>query len=471
MEDYLGKWVEYAGKNWRDWTPIGTIEDNVELPFSGTFDGNGKAISGILIISNSDHHFQGLFGHVVNGVVKNVGVVNLDIAGYNQVGGVVGHLESGSVDNCYSTGSISGSTRVGGIVGEAIGSVVTNCYSSAKVWIYNRYGGGVVGAVSGGSRVNNCYSTGEVGNYRPDYNIHGGEWPSQFPSQVGGVVGIIGDGTVANCYSTGTVRGAESIGGVVGYVVKGSVTNCVALNPEIFAGGYRPPRGRVVGNETADDSEPKQSAETGYILADNFAFANMTGNFPDITGATTVNGADITIEDILSDSGALDKMFNAENGWTKEKGKLPGLRGEAVDIPGHLYKTDGVASHNREIPVGSVTDEASVAVAPLNKIAAEFTAGPNPAGKPFGGVSFYFSGKRINGGKLAVYDAFGNVVSNLKIEDRESARSIGGKRQIGAWDFKDKKGRPVPKGTYLIRGTVTTADKKREKVAAAVGVR
>jgi hypothetical protein len=285
------------------------------------------------------------------------------------------------------------------------------------------------------------------------------------------VVGIVGDGTVANCYSTGTVKGSHSIGGVVGYVVKGSVKNCVALNPEVFAGDYHALAGRVAGNEYIGDSEQKQAGEAGHTLADNFAFANMTGNFPDITGATTVNGADITIEDILSDSGALDKMFTAENGWTKENGKLPGLRGEAVDIPGHLYKTDGVASHNREIPVGSVTDEASVAVAPLNKIATEFTAGPNPAGKPFGGVSFYFSGKRINGGKLAVYDAFGNVVSNLKIEDRESAVSTGGKRRVGSWDFKDKKGRPVPKGTYLIKGTVTTADKKREKVVAAVAVR
>jgi hypothetical protein len=130
-----------------------------------------------------------------------------------------------------------------------------------------------------------------------------------------------------------------------------------------------------------------------------------------------------------------------------------------------------VATPARVIPQANPTKESAI-LAPVAALPPhEFTAGPNPAGKPFGGVSFYFSGKHINGGKLAVYDAFGNVVSNLKIEDRESAVSTGGKRRVGSWDFKDKKGRSVPKGTYLIRGTVTTADKKREKVSAAVAVR
>ena len=138
------------------WIPIGSISK----PYSGTFDGNGKTISG-LYINNSTADYQGLFCYVgSSGKVQNLSVSG-SVSGDRYVGGVVG-LNRGTVENCYNTGSVSGpdsvngetTVNVGGVVGENSGSV-KNCYNIGDV-SDGTYTGGVVGYNSGGS-VTNCY--------------------------------------------------------------------------------------------------------------------------------------------------------------------------------------------------------------------------------------------------------------------------------------------------------------------------
>jgi hypothetical protein len=71
-----------------NWTPIGTIGS----PFTGSFDGDGKSISGLTIDnSNADH--QGLFGVIgEGGVVRNLDLIDVSITGENFVGGIAGWL-------------------------------------------------------------------------------------------------------------------------------------------------------------------------------------------------------------------------------------------------------------------------------------------------------------------------------------------------------------------------------------------
>jgi hypothetical protein len=42
---------------------------------------------------------------------------------------------------------------------------------------------------------------------------------------------------------------------------------------------------------------------------------------------------------------------------------------------------------------------------------------------------------------------------------------------FGSWGLKDAGGRPVPEGTYLVKGTIKTVDGKPEKIALLIGVR
>jgi hypothetical protein len=475
--DFRGKTIvllkDIDLKDWGEWDRIGMASgydaDSGGLkeggcPFRGIFDGNGKTVKGLYVTRGSES-YQGLFGYVVNGVVKNVGVLDLYMNGNRYCGGVVGYLAGGTVENSYSSGELWG-YDCGGVVGSVENGSVVNCYSSVRLVVVD-WAGGVVGTQRGG-RVTNCYSTGDVGHdpFRcPVQNCI----KERTPSQIGGVVGLVRGGIVTNCYSTGNVRGQHLVGGVVGQLLTGTVTNCIALNPIVNAQEWG---GRVIGF----GGDAYQDGRGDYKHTDNFAFRNLRnelGTFPDVRGTSTVNGADITLEKILSDS-TLDNNFTKENGWTLAKGKLPGLLGKPVDIPDHLLKSDAIASHDREIPAPVVdaasSGEAVTVTAPLNKLTAEFSAGPNPADKRSGAVNFYFQGKRIKSGSLAIYNAFGNLVGKIGVSDEAPAIGNLSKRLIADWNLKDKSGRSVSKGTYLVRGTVVTEGRAGERVSMAVSV-
>ena len=221
-----------------EWIPIGTSSSN---SYRGTFDGNGKTISGLYIKSTAD--YQGLFGYVGTfGTVKDLSVSG-EVSGNRYVGGVVGYNSSiGNVKNCYNTGTVSGGEDVGGVVGDNSG-IVENCYNTGTVTgpdsgTGNRVGG-VVGENSGSSIVVNCYNTGTVTGTDDyvggvvGYNHSSGSVTNCYNTgevsgnkYVGGVVGYNdGDSTVKNCYNTGKVSGKISVGGVVGDN-RGRVENC-----------------------------------------------------------------------------------------------------------------------------------------------------------------------------------------------------------------------------------------------------
>ena len=215
------------------WVPIGDGTN----PFEGSFDGNGHTITG-LVINDTGLDNTGLFSYVNKGEIMNLGLVNAKITGRNFVGGVVGILQGGSIENCFVTGTVSGSGDVGGVVGENIKSSIENCYNTSDVNIRGNYVGGVVGYNTG--TVDNCYNTGAVtgiiyyvggvvgyntGTVDNCYNT-GAVSSGTTSSNIGGVVGYNTGGTVENCYATGTVSGTTNVGGVAGYSNVGTVENC-----------------------------------------------------------------------------------------------------------------------------------------------------------------------------------------------------------------------------------------------------
>ena len=187
------------------WQPIGPYFD--PFTFTGSFDGQGYEIRD-LFINRPDEDFVGLFGVVDEvGVIENVGVVNGNVTGYDDVGGLVGHIEYGDVSNSYSTGNVTGYSRVGGLVGQNYHRTVSNSYSTGSVTGYEHVGG-LVGDNWYGT-VSNSYSTGSVAG-----NL-----------SVGGLVGVNEGSTVTNSYSIGNVTGNTSVGGLVGWNDYGTVSN------------------------------------------------------------------------------------------------------------------------------------------------------------------------------------------------------------------------------------------------------
>ena len=208
LSDYLMP-GEPAYDGGAGWAPIGNNGNR----FTGSFDGNGKAITGLWINRGGEQNV-GLFGYTEGAVIKNLGVVigNDGVKGGVAVGGLVGWQSGGDISNCYTTGSVSGSNGVGGLAGRqnsygVSSSSISNCYATGGVSGDSNVGG-LVGyhyISSGSSSISNCYAMGGVSG----------------TSSVGGLVGYqYGGGSsiiISNCYATGGVSGTTDVGGLVGY--------------------------------------------------------------------------------------------------------------------------------------------------------------------------------------------------------------------------------------------------------------
>lgn len=98
---------DYAG-----FLPIGDTTSR----FEGTFDGHNHKIDGIYI-NRPYMDYVGLFGVVNEGAsISNLNLINENITGQNNVGGLVGGL-SGTVTNVKTAGSVNGQDSIGGLVG------------------------------------------------------------------------------------------------------------------------------------------------------------------------------------------------------------------------------------------------------------------------------------------------------------------------------------------------------------------
>lgn len=248
------------------WQPIGTYYNREgttsQRYFAGIFDGNNYTINGINTLEGSDksYSYQGLFGYVNQGNLKNIIISNSTINGYCEIGGIVGYVVSSQIKNCSVIDCcINGVSDVGGVIAYAESSKIINCSNSItsnnnyEVNATGMFAGGIVGATTGDSaNIVNCYNS---------VKVSGG-----FVS--GGIIGIVGGYSgknliLSNCYNTGNVEGktidflgqeAATAGGVIGGFITTSgsgssiILNCFNLGSvSIDKSGENSVTGGVIG--------------------------------------------------------------------------------------------------------------------------------------------------------------------------------------------------------------------------------
>ena len=227
----------------KEWTPIATSAS----PYTGIFDGQNHTISG-LYFNQEDSYDVGLFGRN-NGKIANAGILDSYFYGTSKVGGVCGNNYTGTITNCYNTGSVSGLGTLGGVSGYNDTGNITNCYNTGNVSGSSGFVGGVSGYNSKGTIINS-YNAGSVsgleyvggvsginytGSITDCYNIGS---VSSSEGNVGGVNGYNDGGTITNSYNAGSVSGIERyVGGVSGYNSKGTITNCYNVG-SVSGSGY-----------------------------------------------------------------------------------------------------------------------------------------------------------------------------------------------------------------------------------------
>ena len=195
------------------WTPIGIGEDTrkEDLPYSGTFDGNGHTISGLNV--NYGDKNGGLFCYVKSATIKNLtvaGSVTYSSGGGIAYGGIVGYADSSTIENCTNRCTVTGRWYAGGIVGWSANTTITGCANFGNISISGiNCVGGICGYLSSYasdetstnfSTIRDCYNVGSIsgiyagGIAGRSYNGDNSAYPNR----------------IANCYNMGKVTTTAS---------------------------------------------------------------------------------------------------------------------------------------------------------------------------------------------------------------------------------------------------------------------
>ena len=274
-----------ATSTWNGGTGFLTIGNGSD-DFTGSYDGQSFTINS-LTINRAAPSYIGLFGYINGAVIKNLGLINVNITGVNNVGGLIGHIHTSStVKKCYTTGSVTGNVNVGGLAGSNYNALFGQCYANTSVSGSTDVGG-LVGSNQFSSEVNNCYANGSVFG----------------TSDVGGLAGSnISGATLNKSYAKGSVSGSSATGGLVGSN-SASVTDC------------------FYDSETTDQNDTGKG--TPKITAEMKTLATFTDSDWDFE-AETANGN--------NDYWDMDCSCSINNGYPF----LSWLNGEDVSLPVEL---------------------------------------------------------------------------------------------------------------------------------------
>ena len=215
------------------WLPIQSGEVWIlvaENPFSATFDGNGHTISNLYVNRSGnpeDSAPAGLFGSAADSIIRNVGLIDVQVEGFASVGGLAG-ANLGAIRDSYVTGGVTGFGYVGGLAGFAdFSSEISGSRFSGAVTARETDGeavGGLVGYQDGVIR--DSYATGSVSGDKYVGGLAGenrgyivASHSSANVTGNGGVGGLAGVNRVliSGSYATGSVAGGNAVGGLAGY--------------------------------------------------------------------------------------------------------------------------------------------------------------------------------------------------------------------------------------------------------------
>lgn len=293
-----------------------SIED-----YEGTFDGNGKTITGLTKALFND--LKGTVKDLTLNSTINITSDQLDL-------GILANVLSGTADGCTSQGSVTfnvaggvtGEHHIAGLIGQAVsGSTISGCTNEAGVTNETSYAGGneyelMVGGVLGtfwgvDFTISDCENTGAV--------INNGAWNKDV--SVGGIIGQAGNSsdksctmTVSGCTNSGPVTNngetndaTNSVGGVIGWIRFGTYTDNSNTGAVTNTGNAKQNRvGGLIGyldkNATFDDnSNSGDVSNTGAATDINYV-GGLLGRMQ--TGNTFLNN---------SNSGTVSNSGDATN--------------------------------------------------------------------------------------------------------------------------------------------------------------
>lgn len=313
--------AETLGKNYRlkadldlKDTPFNGI-GSAARPFTGRFDGQGHTISHVTVNAPEGEN-AGFFNAIKGATIRDLKLVDVEITGKTNVGGLVGsarvQLDSSDlsknvanlIGGCSVSGTVTGTKNVGGLVGLnegktdpqtlfSIASAVDKCAASVTVngkektgGLVGKNGGTITKSSSGGTVKGDTTTGGLVGDSSGDiYDSHT-SCTVAGSSHTGGFVGF-SDGAVKNCYSIGGVSGTDYTGGFAGVisraenVVSAGQVTIVGTPTQGYNGGFA---GKLYGMVAGLDNQITVKNASGNCTQPNGPDLPVVGNAIDFSG-------------------------------------------------------------------------------------------------------------------------------------------------------------------------------------------
>ena len=352
------------------WPPDSTGNDL----FASTFDGNGYTISNLYINRKSlfvNPGAVGLFGYIgESGVVRDLGLVDVDVTGVDNVAGLVGY-NSGVIKGSSSTGIVWGRSSLGGLVGSNVGTI-SDSYSIGSV-ADGIYIGGLVGYNTG--TIAASYATGSVSS-------------EDGSSTAGGLVGL-NTGTIRTSYSTGSVLGVSILGGLVGKNDHGTIASS-------HAAGWVSAKRNDVGGLVGYNSGPIASSyATGSVLGHQF-----------VGGLVGLN------------SSAIDRSY-ATGSVSSDHSFVGGLVGDNAGTINRSYATGSVSGDSYVGGLVGAQSGALVTSYATGSVSGDAYVGGLLGGSNDSAIASSYSTGRVSGNRIAggligsVHGNYATVIAGL----------------------------------------------------------
>lgn len=351
-----------------------TLDHNMVRAYLNTFGGGlvgylagDAAINHVSNIDGSVHGSGNIIGGLVglmNGGIIDQSSSSASVDGGLNIGGIVGELDNGTITNTIATGNVLSNrseyivmktgANTGGFVGYIGGGSISHSHATGTVTTTGDYSGGFVGFIGGSTTISDSYATGNVtGNSE---TINGTLYT---PNYMGGFVGYELQSTFTNDYATGDVTApGEEVGGFVGnsscgvgYTNSYATGNVSGMN---YVGGFVGFDGCQGPGATFSQTFAHGTVTATGDLAGGFAGALYSSTVNDayatgaVTGTTNVGGFAGQIE-----SGTINNVFESGAVVGTDAGTNGGLVGSEGDATVSNSFWDNQTSGQDTSPVGT----------------------------------------------------------------------------------------------------------------------
>lgn len=396
LQPFAGTYFRLANDIDMEYTPdfdgISSVYNNSDCQFSGNIDGDGHAISRLLIDrivwktrpEDSDNGFGtpdamqcrqygGFVGRLAtDGVVRNLALAadcKFELWGTS---GTFVADNYGLVSNCKNYADAKGySTNVGGIAGQVRkGGQVIGCYNAGNIYCGSNTVGGITGKNYG--FVENCANAGNV-------EVKQLSMQSKIQKMIktaGGITGSSEGGVIRNCLNAGTVYAwGDRAGGIAAYYPKVTTTDPSGYNDMFNAISY--------GSVSADGevkttvSAIAGEGNTEGVIQNNYWDAQIStlkamGNADKegmygvetsvLVSGTALDGFDTAIWDFTEGLYPVLKQFANEEKLDKARRTIvvmkPGVTAKDMNRNARLAKEEGLSwslEKNEQFAIGGST--------------------------------------------------------------------------------------------------------------------